>query len=305
MTAYALTPEECASIIAHVDKLEPGEAVAWPVDAETYHADRTCVSRTQLEDLRESPGLFHGRYVTGEIDRHKETKALRIGSLTHLCVLEPDEWDRRVRTEPDVDKRTKEGKARMKEWREDLPCDALAVDPDEYELVLAMAAALHRHPRVAILFAAEGVNELSAIWREPTTKVLVRVRFDRLLQLAASKRAVVLDVKTADDASPRAFGDDAARKGYARQAALYSDVASALLGGVPIRYALAAVHKEQPYEVGLYELGRDELDLGRKQYRALLSDLVRRRAEDDWLAPWERGEQMLGLPGWAFREGEE
>ena len=73
------------------------------------------ISRSQLWKIRESPEKF--KYAM----EHPEepTPALLFGQMVHKLVLEPDTFDEEFIVAPEVDKRTKEGKAAWAQFEED------------------------------------------------------------------------------------------------------------------------------------------------------------------------------------------
>ena len=102
----------------------------------------------------------------------------------------------------------------------------------------------------------------------------------------------MVDLKTSNDIRPRPFLRSVGKYGYDSQAALYSDAAAALLRR-PVNYYIAAAQTDPVRRVAVFRLGADVLDRGRARYLELLDEYARRRAEDDWLSPWERGVHTL------------
>lgn len=59
--------------------------------AAEYHAS-DALSRTKLVDYEENPGLFRDVHVTHTRKSPPPSKQMRIGTMLHLAVLEPDAW---------------------------------------------------------------------------------------------------------------------------------------------------------------------------------------------------------------------
>ena len=83
---------------------------------------------------------------------------------------------------------------------------------------------------------------------------------------------MIVDLKTAHDASPRGFGRKRRDMGYDLSAAFHLDTACAALGEDPMDwvYLWVVVEKEPPYAVGLFSASPDLLRHGRIRYRQAL-----------------------------------
>lgn len=75
---------------------------------EDYHSSPG-ISKSGLDLVSKCPALYKARYIDG-VDQD-ETPAMRIGSAAHAMILQPDEFPRLFAVRPQVDGRTKEGKA--------------------------------------------------------------------------------------------------------------------------------------------------------------------------------------------------
>lgn len=271
----------------------------WDVSDGDYHSS-PLVSRGMLKALRRSPEYFRARYIDRTIvDR--DTAALQFGRLLHTAVLEPERWERHVTVRPGVDGRTKDGKAALAEWRATHTPETLVATAEQHALVVAMAATLAENEHASMLLSgAGGFRERAYRWRDDDTGVGMRAKADVQLEVP-----VLVDLKSFGDVpAPAAFAAEAVRHWYHAQAAIYCDGARAITGEHH-RFVLVAIHKSPPHEVAVYELDDEEIDLGRREYRATLRELVWRRERDDWRAEWQRGPQSLKFPGWAFRNSEE
>jgi hypothetical protein len=309
----------------HFADLAPGQARLVDWTPERYHADVETVSRSQLEDLRASPSLFHAKHVARTLPPEPPTAAMRLGTHVHLAVLEPSEWQRRLGTRApgkpyrpaDANGKAKVGSAErsayeswkadcdeweseMERWRLDQPEDVLQLG-GERERIEAIAAAVRSHRFAAELLGRGGSNEQTVVWRHPETELLVRVRADRIQSTDPTTRTV-FDLKTTSDPSPDRFGRSIANFGYHRQGALYLDAVQALYPQDELHFVLCVVRSTPPYEVACYELDESDLALGRSQYLRTMNDLVRRRRDNDWLAEWQLSCHSINLPGWAHYE---
>lgn len=253
-----------------------------------YHAD-PALSSTGLRKVLTTPAHF--RAYTQEEQR--DTPALLLGRAVHCAVLEPERYARDYAPAPEVDRRTKAGKATWEQFQADHP-HATILKADDAATVEAMAQAVREHPTAALLLT-EGEPELSAWWEDPETGVPCRARFDWLRR----GDALGVDLKTAQDAGPRAFERAIQTHGYHVQAAFYSAGFQAI-AGEPLRdFAFICVEKAPPFAVACYRLDDAAMDEGHRRVR----EGLRRYAEC-----LERGEwpgypteiQSITLPRWGF-----
>jgi len=254
-----------------------------------YHADYTHLSRSMAEVYRRSPAEYRARYVDSTTTDATPTDAMRLGTLLHLRVLEPDAWATTVAVAASYDRRTKAGKAAAEEQAEDLR-GRTVITAAEYVRVSGMAAAIEAHPAATALLAVPGPSEHVIRW---TTDIVPRrAMLDRIADDA------VIDLKTSRDVSPDAFARSIATYGYHRQAAWYLDAARA--DGRDVRwYAMIAIRSSAPYDVAVYELDETSIEFGRQQNRETINAIADSMISGEWLAPWQRGLQSISLPPWA------
>jgi hypothetical protein len=301
-------------LMTEIQDLEPGQAITIDWTADEYHADRQCVSRSQLVDLPENPAIFIAKQ-RGEIEQ-APSKALDFGTHVHLALLEPDEWRRRL-YEPAPEKpygadgRRKSGsperdiyddwKSESAAWTRGLHLrpDAIILSHEERFAVERCAGSMRQHPIVEALFDAPGSNEQTVIWRCPDPDVLVRVRCDRIA-FPDDETVVIFDAKTSKDPSPSAFGKSMAIYGYDVQGAIYSDAGQALFPDKAVHFIFGVARSRAPWEAACYSLEAEEYEAGHRKYTTALHDLVRRRETDDWIAPWQRGLHQARMPRWAL-----
>ena len=224
----------------------------------------------------------------------KQTEEMQTGSALHAIVLEGEEvFASRYAVAPEgVKRNTKAGKD---EWAafEAANEGKEIIKPEQAESVRAMAAALAAHPAAARLLARCREREKSIFWEDPATGVSCKGRLDGFDPAGA----IVLDLKTARDASPRGFARAAADLGYHGQAAFYLNGLAA--SGLSARFVFAVVEKTPPFAVALYHIDGDELAAGR-QLAARYLDLHARCIEANEWPGYAPDVQTLALPRWAL-----
>ena len=245
-----------------------------------YHAD-PAVSASHLHAVAASPYHYWSRFLDPNRPVIEPTAAMRLGSLVHCAVLEPDELNSRYAIAPD--RRTKDGKATAAM----LAASGIeAVTAADMELAMAMAASVRSHQAAAELLR-NGKAEQSFWWDDVDTGLRCKCRPDWYYG------ATVVDLKTTTDASPQGFAKSVANWRYHVQQAHY------MAGTFAERFVFIAVEKTYPYAVGVYELDATAMNVGYALRRNNLQTIADCRAINEWPG-YSQGIQNLSLPGWAL-----
>ena len=226
----------------------------------------------------------YNAYKTGQIKR-EETRALLIGTLCHLAVLEPDQLATSCAVKPDgIDMRTKEGKA----WKESVG-DLPIIDSTEATMLAGMKASVASHPAASVLL--EGSQREVSLFSDHRTGLKIKGRLDILGD------GFVADVKTAEAGDAQGFASAIFRYNYHVQAAMYCQLANVE------RFAFIAVEKVAPFAVAVYELSPTALQIG---YRALNDalDLIARCEDANEWPSYSKMSQVIDLPSWAYKQVE-
>lgn len=246
----------------------------------------------------------HARYV--QMHGTKEGPAKVFGRLLHLALLEPDRAERELMVQPYFgDQRYKENKAAKAEWllENPLPPGVLDyVDQETRDQMLGMRDSAYAHPVLGEMMRARGRNEVSCVWTDPSG-VRCKVRIDRMFEW--DRWLSLLDAKSTKDASPWSFARDVHNYGYHIQAALYLRALNELHSVAHRPFFICALEKEPPYGVMLYELGKDDLALGRTKVDEglqLWGDCLKK----NWFPGYPGHIHDLRLPAYAYKsEGAE
>jgi hypothetical protein len=240
------------------------------------------VNWSSLKHLDVSPKLYKHRIA------HPEPRkpAFIFGGAVHTAILEPEKFDARFAVF-DGTRRGKEWDA----WQAAHP-GVESLKPDELKGVRAIAAAVLSH-RIAERILRGGRREEIVTWTDPETGLACKGRPDYL------RPDFLIDLKSTRDPVPYKFVKSAISYGYVAQVAFYHDGtehARLRKGGDP-PYIIAA-QKAEPYDVAVFQLDDEALDVGRAIYRRLLRRLVECTESNYWpgCAP---DLQPLRVPSWA------
>lgn len=255
MTATEVATREAALLGVHTD-----------LTNEAYHAAEG-VSNSMLKTLLDkSPA--HLRF--GE---RKPSPAMARGTLVHTAVLEPHRLGAEYVVAPDLDKRTKA----YKEWAETVT-GKIIVNADEMHAATSVGQALRDCRELENVWAANPLIEASVFWQDELTKETCRCRPDVWL-----RGAILIDLKTINDASGDGCRKNIENFRYDMQAAFYSDGVFAATGE-RVPFLCIFVEPEPPFAFKLLELDGEYLDIGRKSYRRALDTYAECKSRNVWPA---------------------
>jgi len=261
------------------------------LDNDDYHTGPG-LSHSGLKRLMKSP--WHYFAVAHEHDRHESAPSPQMfaGTLCHCAVLEPNQFDRRYRVGPEVNKNSNA----WKEFKAANP-GAEIISAKQREIAFAQASALRAHPIVAELLSC-GEPELSLYWRDPATDVLCKCRPDWVHRCGTLEHpaAILMDVKTTGDASAEGFSKAVANFGYHTQADWYCTGYEQAFPGVRCEgMVFAVVENEFPYAAAAYMLDEETLTIARERNRRGLNRYAECEAKALW--PCYPSElQVISLP---------
>jgi len=209
-------------------------------DRKTYQA-LAALNFSGSKELLKSGAHFQS-YLTRQ---HEETKALRLGSLTHALVLEPDTVDARYAAAPECDRRTKDGKASYDSFVA-AAAGKTVVTADEFELAQNVARSMRRaRESLAVSFVA--------------TEVMLSVEYNGTILKSAidavGSDGYLYDLKTAECASARGFLQSVRSYSYNLQAHFYRTVYQAATGERVRGFRFIVAEKSEPWAWAIYEIG--------------------------------------------------
>lgn len=263
---------------------------------EKEYRNHPAVSRSELWRIHESPQKFKFFKENPE----KPTPALLFGQAFHKLALESETFFEEFAVAPDVDRRTKEGK---QQWNDFVAASAnKTVIPSEmYVQALVMCEVMMAEPLAAKLL--NGAREVPFFWTDEQTGEICKCRADCFN--TNYSQPIVVDVKSATDASTEAFTRDAIKYGYDFQAAMYSEGVACNISQKPL-FVFIVVEKNPPYAVNI--LQADELFLRRGYYlfRDYIGIYHDCKQTGNWYGYLGKTNQIntLALPTWLAKEME-
>ena len=262
---------------------------------EQYHA-HPAISRSALSAIAQSPRHFWHRYLNSDHDEPSlPTPAMRFGTAVHTAVLEPELFLDTYAEAPSLSRTTKAGK---EAWAAALAEGKELLTLEELFIIEEMHVSLFNHASSTKALRSPGINEASYFADCPHTGLSLKCRPDRFLD-----SGWIVDLKTTQDASAKAFAKSTANFGYHIQAAFYMHVLKAL-GANPKGFLVVAIEKTAPYAVQVFRISPSALAYGEQE---MLTQLTRLRecfdthpSDTPWPA-YPETVQDLELPLWATR----
>lgn len=217
------------------------------------------VSNSKLSKLAISPAHYKESLETPQ----KQTEALTFGSLLHCLVLEPQNYARDFAIEPEVNRRTNDGKEILAEFYETNSGKTILTE-NQFELASILKENIFAHPIANKLLSGKGENEISLFWEDEETKVKCKAKLDRI------KSDIIIDLKSARSAKPEDFARQLYDLGYYRQCVFYLNGFKECYQKEAKGFVFIVVEKEPPYNVVVYELSELFKEIGKIEISDLL-----------------------------------
>lgn len=219
------------------------------------------VRRSDLWAINQSPKHFQYN-----LNNKKETKALQFGSAAHKYLLEPEDFDSEIAIIPEINRRTKEGKAQWQEFQDE--CERtgkISITGEDFEIIKTMVEEVRKNSIAMELL--NGAHEQSFHWIDDLTGEECKCKVDCLTEYEGQK--MIVDYKTTDSCEDGHFERSARKYGYQFQAGMYCE---GLFQNTLEEYGFAfiAQEKTEPYAVRVYICSPEWILRGYDKYRELI-----------------------------------
>jgi exodeoxyribonuclease VIII len=249
-----------------------------------YHNKTKYLSKSLLDLIHKSPAHFNA-YITGE--KQLPTPAMIFGSLVHSLVFNEDNFA----IMPNVDRRTKEGKAIYEQFLLESAGKELIVTNDQFDTAMKIKSAVMNHPKAAALLR-QGIAETPVFGQINNVPVKIKPDFYN------TEFNYIVDLKTTQCSSVIEFSKSVANYRYHVQAAFYTDVLKST-GAKVDGFMFIAVDKESPYNVEVYQLDDDAIERGRTEYLEDIETFKRCKNTGIWNGySIEQKINTISLPKW-------
>lgn len=222
----------------------------------------------------------------------QETPSMLMGSLTHAMILEPNTVDKLFVRMPNVDRRTREGKAAWADAEHGAGGRSM-VRHTEWETCEEMARAAREHRLYKTLIADATHVEATYVWESGGVKL--KCRPDVLHVRDEIGEMDYVDIKTARDLDDKSIERAIYDHAYHIQAAMVMDASACPMES--FMAILVFVQNRPPYDVRVVAMDNDWLLLGHKEYEDLLHRWQLAASGSGSFAAWDDME-VVGPPRW-------
>lgn len=296
---------------------------------DTYH-QTPGLSSSMLKSMSSGWADFEAEYIT-RTKKRSETAAMKLGSLIHSVILEPETLTTKyavapARTEQHVDTveelkglceylqikpLSKWKKADyiaaivaanpemqsdiwtcvIEDWQQ-VTSGKIVVSSDDYTTACRVLDNIENNSEAMSYLRRAAYREHQLYWVDDVTGMACKALCDVLCD-----DGVIPDIKTTKSAKHGLFASDAAKLGYHLQAAHYLAGAEAKGIDDPL-FVFIAVEPDEPYRVRCYRYDADSLRWAADRRTDLMADYQRRLASGDWSEYGQETTTLLSLPGW-------
>lgn len=246
------------------------------------------ISSSRLWKISESPEKF--KY---ELDNPSEpAEALIFGQAFHRFFLAPEAFGGEFAVAPNVDRRTKAGKAEYAEFMENC-CGKTVITEEACKKIIAMSDKLKSNNYVQKLLSGECGKPY--FWTDAPTGEACKCRVDIINKIG--EIPLLADIKTAASADTDKFMRNALKYGYHVQAAMCCEGAKANTG-IAHGFVFIVIEKEPPYAVNILQADEAFIRHGYDVFRELIGIYHDCRVTDNWYGYLGKSNDInvLGLP---------
>ena len=294
------------------------------LDERVYRND-PAIAISDLKEMSLSPLHFWSKKFGGY--RAEQTEAQEIGTLTHLSVLEPEEYARKTVLKPaDAPRKPTDAQRNAKKPSE----DTIAAIKwwDDWSAANAGKTELSQDDSTQIAGITQGVmsnadavklmdgalKEVAMFKTIVVNGVTIRTKgkADIICSSKGSDAEAIADLKTVDRgyANPDDFSYSIKKWGYAQQAAWYIDLYNMLTSTddpfttdvKKSRWVFIVAEKLPPYVCVTLELDEDSIEVGRAINKRHLETLAECFKTNVWERPLNGMRGRVSIPEWARKK---
>lgn len=294
------------------------------LDERVYRND-PAIAISDLKEMSLSPLHFWSKKFGGY--RAEQTEAQEIGTLTHLSVLEPEEYARKTVLKPaDAPRKPTDAQRNAKKPSEDTIAaikwwdDWSAANAGKTELSQDDSTQIAGITQ-GVMSNADAVKLMDGALREVAmfktivvngTTIRIKGKADIICSSKGSDAEAIADLKTVDRgyANPDDFSYSIKKWGYAQQAAWYIDLYNMLTATddpfttdvKKSRWVFIVAEKLPPYVCVTLELDEDSIEVGRAINKRHLETLAECFKTNVWERPLNGMRGRVSIPEWARKK---
>jgi len=264
------------------------------------------VNSSGLKLVLRSPLHYWEEYLNPNREKKEISQSLKIGSIVHELLLEQIAT---FEVAPDVDKRTKIGKAIFEAWKQTADPSKTIISVKDLKKIEGMTNAFFQHNIApSVLFpdnAIEQRTEETLMWTH-TNGLECKARLDALV--IHPNGVTVVDIKTCMNASEDEFSRAMFNNRYYMQAAFYREAVYNCLPehlqghGKNLNYIFICIENSPPYAVVCYPLAEWCMDAGDDEWMLAMDIYSKCLKTNSWPGYETNLNYDLDFPIWAKRK---
>jgi hypothetical protein len=263
-----------------------------------YHASER-IGRSGLHTLAKSARHYWHEYLAPDRIAKAPTPSMRLGTATHAAILESTLYDAKIAVEPERWPTKAECGISIEQQKADFATanqSRTIITAEQHSLATAMRDAVRAHPAAKLLLS-NGTPEVGLMFDHPLTGSPAKALLD---WDSVAHNGLIVDIKTASDASEAEFAKSAYNFWYHVQAAWYMDAYHAATSENPKGFVFIVVENTAPHNVAVYFATEEMVQLGRRTYEPILEKYEQCRQTGVWPG---YGDEIkpLNLPAWAYK----
>lgn len=281
-----------------------GEASPSPsfysIEADTYHALPFVSAHDSIQLVTENPA----QWKFDKANRSAPTPAMRLGEQVHCAILQPEEFVTRyfetLERPAGIDGRTKEGKAKLAEWRDveaahlDANKGRKPISHSDMETIRGMVKGFNEYPLAKITRSETFMVETMFLFDDPDTGVRCRGLMDGF----DYEKRVIVEYKTIEKATTKAIQNTIKNFMYDVQCAMYVYAVEQLTGKAP-QFVWLFQEKRQPHHVRAVKASFDHFRNGLNVVKRALEIHAECQLSGQWPAYGDKVEEFELPPfGW-------
>lgn len=263
-----------------------------------YHA-APGLSSSVLKELLKSGA----HYKASLKEEREQSTEMRLGTLVHCMLLEPEKVNLQVHVGEYNVRRGKDWEIAKQDGEGKLICNREEYDrAQEIAEAFRVQATSHPYFNGEKFKLLEGLKENSFFASCPKSGLLLKARPDNI-----TANGVIVDFKTTSDASVDEFQRSIVKYGYYLSAAHYLNVVTEALKQFPHRsipvapraFVMIALETKAPYGFQVYFFSADALNAGRMHADKAMQTFKQCSETGIWEA-YKKEMVEIGLPNWFY-----
>lgn len=292
----------------------------------TYFSRTLVTHRTASNSALKPVGRSVPHFAASLESEGAKTMSLSFGNAYHYCMLQPNEFESKVLVVPPCVAILASGNRKGEQCGapasalqgsngfcgkhskgligpvDEIPEDIILLSEPEFDDVRFMRDALWMHPVASLLMEGD-IHEGAFLANDPETGMDFKGKVDHFSSLFDD---TLVDLKSAEDASPEGFARALYDWSYFTQAPMYVDGMN-LVGRPAKNFTFIAQEKKKPYLIGVYLVDHETMEYGRREYRRrmrMVADFFGDIGSRDELVASGYGDTVMpiGLASWRRAE---